>query len=392
MHFRFTRLLPLLSACASFVGCTGADDGAVTPSGGTSSVGGNAGAGGSAQAGTGGTGGATGGAGGAGSATGGSAGSTGGVGGGTAGVGGSTGGSAGAAAGAGGDGATAGIGGGAAGIGGAAGSGGASGNAGTGGSAGAGGSAGKGGSAGSGGSGGAGPSEHFSFFVASMEGLVRLAGNPDGFGGDFRYGGETTGLGGADKICTELAESSLAGSGAKQWRAFLSVTAGPGGGPLNAIDRIGEGPWYDRLGRIVAMSVADLQNTRPMGADPLIINNLPNEFGVGNRNPNGTGDVDNHHVMTGSNAMGELDSMTLGNTCNDWTSAEGPTGQPMGGFSWPRGGGGGGTNGSHWITGFRAHGCAPGISIIQDGGGDSSILTVGEGGGYGAIYCFALTP
>jgi hypothetical protein len=224
-----------------------------------------------------------------------------------------------------------------------------------------------------------------------MAGLATLANDPDGFGGDFRYG-EADGLSGADKICSELAESSMPGAAAKQWRAFLSATMGPGGGPVNAIDRIGDGPWYDRLGRVVAMSVEALQNARPQGADPLIINDLPNEFGVPNQNPTGTMNVDNHHVLTGSDDMGELDADSMGDTCNDWTSAMGTTGRPMCGFSWPRGGGGGGGNGSHWITGFRSYGCAKGVSIVQDGAGDDSILTVGEGGGYGAIYCFALTP
>jgi hypothetical protein len=202
--------------------------------------------------------------------------------------------------------------------------------------------------------------------------------------------GEADGLTGADRICTELAEMSMPGAAQKQWRAFLSATSGPDGQPVNAIDRIGSGPWYDRLGRVVAMTLDDLRNTRPAGADPTIVNDLPNEFGVPNHNPDGSGEVDNHHVLTGSNELGELASNSYGDTCNDWTSAVGETGSPESGFSWPRGTGGG--NGSHWITGFSAHGCAPGVSIIQDGGGDSNVLTVGEGGGYGAIYCFALSP
>jgi hypothetical protein len=37
-------------------------------------------------------------------------------------------------------------------------------------------------------------------------------------------------------------------------------------------------------------------------------------------------------------------------------------------------------------------GCAPGISIEQNGGPDFDNPTVGSGGGYGAIYCFALAP
>jgi hypothetical protein len=61
----------------------------------------------------------------------------------------------------------------------------------------------------------------------------------------------------------------------------------------------------------------------------------------------------------------------------------------FGGFGGP---GGGGDVGSYWIDDHTAHGCAPGVNLVQDGPGDPSSLTVGAGGGYGGIYCFALTP
>ncbi len=248
-------------------------------------------------------------------------------------------------------------------------------------------------STGTGGSGAVDDLEPFSFFITSLESLRTLSGNQDGFGGDFRYG-EATGLAGADKICAEIAEMSMPGSSAKQWRAFLSVTSGPDGQPVNAIDRVGSGPWYDRLGRVLAMTVDDLQNTRPNNADPEIVDDLPNEYGVPNSNPDGTGSVDNHHMLTGSDTNGELYTNDQGDTCNDWTSAVGNTGQPRCGMSFPRnmGGGGMGDEGSHWISGYTANGCAPGVSLTQDGAGDRNILTVGEGGGYGGFYCFALTP
>src|SRR5690606_34300417 len=138
--------------------------------------------------------------------------------------------------------------------------------------------------------------EPFSFFVTSYAAIARLSGSPDGFGGDLRYG-QATGLEGADKICTEIAETSMPGSGAKQWRAFLSVVNGPDGQGVDAIDRVGQGPWYDRLGRLVGMTTADLANERPSGADPEIINDLPNEDGVPNHAPDGQ-TIDNHHVLT----------------------------------------------------------------------------------------------
>ena len=44
----------------------------------------------------------------------------------------------------------------------------------------------------------------------------------------------------------------MSGAGAKSWRAFLSTIRGGPDGPVHAIDRVGNGPWYDRLGRLVA--------------------------------------------------------------------------------------------------------------------------------------------
>ena len=127
------------------------------------------------------------------------------------------------------------------------------------------GSGGRAGSAGASGSpaAGSGGAElaHFSFFVTSLAGLQKLSGKQEGFGGDLRHG-QPNGLAGADKICSDLAETSMPGSAAKGWRAFLSVAQCPDGKPVNAIDRVGEGPWYDRIGRVVAMTKSALQSHR----------------------------------------------------------------------------------------------------------------------------------
>ena len=239
--------------------------------------------------------------------------------------------------------------------------------------------------------------DEFSFFVTSLEGLQRLSGSQTGFGGDLRYG-EADGLSGADKICTQIAEYSMAGAGQKGWRAFLSVTAGPDASPVHAIDRIGQGPWYDRLGRLVAMNLDDLANERPVGADPAIINDLPNEYGVPNHAPDPEeGEVDNHDMLTGSDDEGRLYDDEE-STCQDWTSSVGSDGRPRCGHSWPRDGGGGRPGGddgggmAHWISALDEAGCAPGVSLVESGGPDPSNPTVGSGGGYGGFYCFALVP
>jgi hypothetical protein len=300
--------------------------------------------------------------------------------------------------------------------------------------------------------------ERFSFFVASLAALQRLSGSQAGFGGDLRFG-QADGLSGADEICRQIAESSMPGAGAKGWRAFLSVTKGQDGNPVHAIDRVGEGPWYDRRGRLIALDKAGLVETRPKGAEALIAEDLPNEDGVPNHAPDGT-PVDNHDILTGSDRAGRLYSSDWSHTCHDWTSAVGGDGRPRVGHSWTRAGGvgggpvggpvfpdggprmgggppfmgpppdgamiigggppddggpmggftcrspddtdggprdggqctGGPGGGDSWISTLDEAGCAPGVSLIEMGPPDPANPTVGSGGGYGAIYCLALTP
>lgn len=239
-------------------------------------------------------------------------------------------------------------------------------------------------------------SPKFSFFVTSMKVLQELSDTSAGFGGDFRFGetGPGAGLRGADKICATIAEKSMKGSSVKGWRAFLSVTADASGKQVNAIDRIGEGPWYDRTGRVLAPKKADLLFARPQNGDPTIQNDLPNEDGVPNHRPDPTKpEDDNHHMVTGSSATGTLKSATA--TCKDWTTSVGSTanGKPSCGFAWPRSlGGGGGGQGSNWMSTFDAPGCAAGYEIIQAGGAPPGSVIIGGGGGYGGFYCFALNP
>lgn len=226
----------------------------------------------------------------------------------------------------------------------------------------------------------------FSFFVTSLQALRTLSGSEHGFGGDLG------GLEGADAICQTIAEG--VGQGHKSWRAFLSATEGPDGQPVHAIERIGQGPWYDANGRLVAENIAGLlSDDRPAG-DPQTVDDLPDEYGV----PISVlGDA--HDVVTGSNARGRLDSANAASTCNDWTSAE-AIGQNLvkcghsfprmvgpGGGRPPRPGGGGG---AHWLSDHPLRGCTPGVNLLQNGPGTGTCI--GCSGGYGAIYCFALSP
>jgi hypothetical protein len=185
---------------------------------------------------------------------------------------------------------------------------------------------------------------------------------------------------------------SMPGASTKQWRAFLSVSADENGQPVNAIDRIGNGPWYDRLGRLLAPTKADLLHTRPENGDPAIRDDLPNEEGIPNHQPDpNQPPVDNHHMLTGTDEQGRLYSASA--TCQDWTTANGSSanGRPQCGLSWPRGGGGP-MGADNWMTGFDAPGCAPGVDIGSMGGAPPGSNSVGAGGGYGGFYCFAPVP
>ncbi len=229
--------------------------------------------------------------------------------------------------------------------------------------------------------------EPFSFFVTSLDAMQRLSGSPDGFGGDLG------GIEGADGICQTIAVE--VGAGHKEWRAFLSVTEGPDGEPIHAIERIGEGPWYDANGRLVAEDIDGLlADDRPAG-DPQSVNDLPDEYGV----PLSVLG-DSHDIPTGSNQAGRLATNDPRDTCHNWTSAADDVfpNRLMCGHSWPRMGGGGrpgrpgggGMGGAHWISDHTVRGCSPGVNLVQDGPGSGTCI--GCGGGYGGIYCFALTP
>lgn len=254
----------------------------------------------------------------------------------------------------------------------------------------------------------------FSFFVASVDAMKKLSANAQGFGGDLRFGetGDGAGLKGADKICSTIADTSMAGSSAKGWRAFLSAPAMGSMPVVNAIERIGNGPWYDRMGRLFSANKANLIGFRPSDADPAIKNDFPNEYGIPNHNPDGTGQVDNHDTLTGSNDQGKLYAGANNPTCDGWTNKTGSAGKPRVGHSWPRmpsanntctGGGGGIPGGGggmvanagcygHWMSSLDEAGCAPGISLVEMGPPNPNDPTVGSGGGYGGIFCFALMP
>jgi hypothetical protein len=246
-----------------------------------------------------------------------------------------------------------------------------------------------------------GPRPHFSFFTTTQRGLFslpagRFAPAPDPVHG---YGGDLGGIQGADEICTMLAQGANPGD-SKVWRAFLSTSGAFGSPRQDAIDRIGEGPWFDYEGRTLAEDVAgllpleDLEG-RPRGAEPQLADMFTGENGQGIRESTA---VDNHDVLTGSGRSGRLyDDGEAGAiaTCEDWTSKtrRGDPGNQMAtggqvpvGHSWPRSN----AEGRHWISEHTVNGCEPGVDVDGGAAAPRDDFRVGAAGGYGGFYFFAL--
>src|SRR6185312_1810501 len=66
-------------------------------------------------------------------------------------------------------------------------------------------------------------------------------------------GADLGGIEGADQHCQTLAQRH--GAGGKTWRAYLSTQEAAGKPAVNARDRIGNGPWQNFKGQVVATSL-----------------------------------------------------------------------------------------------------------------------------------------
>jgi hypothetical protein len=116
-------------------------------------------------------------------------------------------------------------------------------------------------------------------------------------------GANLGGLAGADAHCRQLAKA--AGVAGKTWRAYLSTN------DENARDRIGNGPWYNAKGDVIAMNVDELHNDA---------NKIDKQTGLTEKGEpvKGRGDEPNmHDILTGSTPEG---TVAAGQTCGDWTS------------------------------------------------------------------------
>ena len=195
------------------------------------------------------------------------------------------------------------------------------------------------------------PPAPMSFFVTSVA-----------KGDGANYGG----LAGADAHCQMLAQA--AGRGGVKWVAYLS-TQGPGA--VNARDRIGNGPWHNASGGMIAANQAELHGDTIEAArlgNRLNKNNARDEKG---QLVKGVGDMPNQHdVLTGSTPDGRAFTDGMDHTCSNYTSnADGKGSVQLGHHDKT-----GGPNGS-WNSVHASRGCSQ-ANLISTGGN-------------GYLYCFA---
>ena len=126
-------------------------------------------------------------------------------------------------------------------------------------------------------------------------------------------GGDLGGLAGADALCQSLAES--AGRGDATWRAYLSQAASGSMQAVNARDRIGNGPWHNANGDLIAANVADLHEDRNNVRGYTALNENGEEV-AGRGDPRGN----RHDILTGSDSAGRVMGDAATTTCNNWTS------------------------------------------------------------------------
>jgi hypothetical protein len=127
-------------------------------------------------------------------------------------------------------------------------------------------------------------------------------------------GADLGGLAGADAHCQMLAQA--AGAGNKTWRAYLSTNARGGANAVNARDRIGNGPWQNAKGTVIATSVADLHSDNNKMGKPNALDEKGQPIKVRGDTPN------MHDIMTGSDKDGRAFPSNMDLTCRNWTSSD----------------------------------------------------------------------
>ena len=125
-------------------------------------------------------------------------------------------------------------------------------------------------------------------------------------------GADLGGLAGADQHCQNLAQA--VGAGNRTWHAYLSTAATSTTPGINAIDRIGRGPWQNAKGVVIATDIENLHGA----------NNITKQTNITEKGAvvNGRGDTPNtHDMLTGSQRNGLAYPAGTDLTCGNYTKS-----------------------------------------------------------------------
>src|SRR6188768_4519923 len=191
------------------------------------------------------------------------------------------------------------------------------------------------------------PAANMGFFVTSA--------NPKG--------GNLGDLAGADAVCQSLAQA--AGAGGKTWHAYLSTST------VDAKTRIGNGPWYNFKGELIAQNVADLHTAdknKISGATALTEKGTkPNYLAMVDGKAAPAAQPLQHDILTGTNEDGTKNA----DTCMNWTVGDASAKAMLGHAD--RLGRNAGVN--SWNAIHASQGCG--------------LEQLAPTGGAGLLYCFA---
>jgi len=178
-------------------------------------------------------------------------------------------------------------------------------------------------------------------------------------------GADLGGVEGADRHCQELAEA--AGAGGRTWRAYLSTQAAAGEAANNARDRIGQGPWQNAEGTVIAADLEELHGDNDLDKQTALTE--------GGEVVNGRGDSPNRHdILTGSQPDGTAFAGSEDRTCSNWTLS-GAEGAAM--------------VGHHDRMGLRDDAPSRSWNSSHPSRGGCSQEALRGTGGDGLFYCFA---
>ncbi len=184
-------------------------------------------------------------------------------------------------------------------------------------------------------------------------------------------GADLGGIAGADAHCQKLA--SEVGAGNRIWHAYLSTQAEGDKPAVNARDRIGNGPWANAKGAIVANDIAHLHgDTVELGQ---LGNNVHRTTNLTEKGEpiKGVGEtVNQHDIITGSKPDGRAYTDAADHTCKNYTSSTEGTVQLGHSDRTNRGATGGNVS---WNSTHASRGCSQ----------ENLVST----GGAGYFYCFA---